>query len=159
MTTDIHYSEKQKFRQSWLWALILISGIVAILYFVNYKEIKTAALVTITCSFAVVILIFALMKLETEIKNDGIYIRFFPFHFKFKRYQWSTIKRLYIRKYDPIYEYGGWGIRINIIGKGVAFNISGNKGLQLEFNNNKKLLIGTNKPKELSEALKKIGKL
>ncbi|MBQ4803289.1 hypothetical protein J8L88_10555 [Aquimarina sp. MMG015] len=78
---------------------------------------------------------------------------------KFIQYDWGSIKQLYIRKYDPIYEYGGWGIRMNIRGKGKAFNISGNIGLQLEFLNNKKLLIGTNKPEKLSEALKKIGKL
>ncbi|WP_027393396.1 hypothetical protein [Aquimarina latercula] len=159
MRTDIHYTEKQKFSQSWLWLSILVSGIVALLYLFNNKDVGTTTLVITASSFALVILIFALMKLETQIKNDGIYIRFFPFHIKFIQYDWGSIKQLYIRKYDPIYEYGGWGIRMNIRGKGKAFNISGNIGLQLEFLNNKKLLIGTNKPEKLSEALKKIGKL
>ncbi|WP_108802273.1 hypothetical protein [Aquimarina sp. Aq107] len=157
MTTDIHYTEKQKFSQSWLWVSILVSGIVALLYLFNNKDVGTTTLLITASSFVLVILIFALMKLETQIKDDGIYIRFFPFHIKFKQYDWDSIKQLYIRKYDPIYEYGGWGIRMNIRGKGKAFNISGNIGL--EFQNNKKLLIGTNKPEKLSEALKKIGKL
>ncbi|WP_405208338.1 hypothetical protein [Aquimarina sp. LLG6339-5] len=159
MTTNIHYTEKQKFSQSWLWVSILVSGIVALLYLFNNKDVGTTTIIITASSFLLVILIFAVIKLETQIKNDGIYIRFFPFHIKFIQYDWSSIKQLYIRKYDPIYEYGGWGIRMNIRGKGKAFNISGNIGLQLEFQNNKKLLIGTNKPKKLSEALKKIGKL
>ncbi|WP_378181618.1 hypothetical protein [Aquimarina sp. SS2-1] len=159
MITDIHFSEKQKFNQSWLWVLILISGIVVLITVGNDKGLMTTTFIITACSFASVILIFSLMKLETLIKNDGIYVRFFPFHIKFIRYEWTTIEQLYIRKYDPISEYGGWGIRMNLRGKGKAFNISGNKGLQLEFLNNKKLLIGTNKPNELSEALKKIGKL
>jgi hypothetical protein len=41
----------------------------------------------------------------------------------------------------------------------MAYNISGDKGLQLEFTDNKKLLIGTNKPEELNEVLSKIGQL
>jgi hypothetical protein len=34
--------------------------------------------------------------------------------------------------------------------------VSGNNGLQIEFNNKRKLLIGTNKPEELEAALKTI---
>jgi hypothetical protein len=56
-------------------------------------------------------------------------------------------------------EYGGWGLRLGILGKGTAFNVSGDKGLQLEFIDNKKLLIGTKKPEELTETLNKIGQL
>ncbi|MEO0075774.1 MAG: hypothetical protein ABIK31_06695 [candidate division WOR-3 bacterium] len=56
-------------------------------------------------------------------------------------------------------EYGGWGLRLGLFGKGTAFSVSGNKGLQLEFTDNKKLLIGTNKLDELTETLKKIGQL
>ncbi|MBX2959059.1 MAG: hypothetical protein KF732_03800 [Flavobacteriales bacterium] len=66
---------------------------------------------------------------------------------------------MYVRQYSPLTEYGGWGIRLGLFGKGTAYNVSGNKGLQLEFTNNKKLLIGTNKPNELTETLTKIGKL
>jgi hypothetical protein len=65
--------------------------------------------------------------------------------------------KCYVRKYKPLAEFGGWGLRFGVSGK--AYNISGNKGLQLELTNNKKLLIGTQKPEELSEALNKIGKL
>ena len=65
----------------------------------------------------------------------------------------------YVRQYSPIIEYGGWGLRFGIFGKGTAFNVSGNKGLQLEFINNKKLLIGTNKPDALTETLIKLGRL
>ena len=56
-------------------------------------------------------------------------------------------------------EYGGWGLRLGLFGNGKAFNVSGDKGLQLEFTDNKKLLIGTNRPEELTETLIKIGQL
>ena len=65
----------------------------------------------------------------------------------------------YVRQYSPLLEYGGWGMRIGLFGKGKAWNISGDKGLQLEFTNQKKLLIGTNQPEELAATLEKIGQL
>jgi len=63
------------------------------------------------------------------------------------------IKKCYVRKYRPLTEYGGRGWRISISGRGTAFSISGNQGLQLEFLNDKKMLIGTKRPEELSKAL------
>jgi hypothetical protein len=64
--------------------------------------------------------------------------------------------RTVIRKYRPVLEYGGWGYRI--FGNKRAFNISGDMGLQLEFTDKSKLLIGTSQPEALAEALKKAGK-
>ena len=98
-------------------------------------------------------------RLETRIKEDGVYIRFFPFHLKFKFYPWDSIRKSYLRKYSPLGEYGGWGLRIGSFGKGTAYNVSGNWGLQLEFTNKKKLLIGTARPEELSSTLENMGRL
>ena len=99
------------------------------------------------------------IRLDTLIKEDGIYVRFFPFHWSFKKFSWDMISSSYVRKYSPLLEYGGWGMRIGIFGKGKAWNISGDKGLQLVFSNQKKLLIGTNQPQELAAILEKIGHL
>lgn len=98
-------------------------------------------------------------RLETIIKKNRIFVRFFPFHIKFKYYAWDTLTKSYVREYSALIEYGGWGLRYGIFGNGTAFNISGNKGLQLEFLNNKKLLIGINKPEELTSVLTKIEQL
>ena len=88
-----------------------------------------------------------------------MYIRFFPFHLKFKFYPWDSIRKSYLRQYSPLGEYGGWGLRIGLFGKGTAYNVSGNWGLQLEFTNKKKLLIGTVRPEELSSTLENMGRL
>lgn len=106
-----------------------------------------------------VTLLFLSFTLETTIKQDGIYVRFFPFHLKAKRYSWDTLIKSFVRKYSPLKEYGGWGLRLGIFGKGVAFNISGNKGLQLEFTNNNRLLIGTKRPEDITRVLKEIRQL
>ena len=103
-------------------------------------------------------LLFLLFRLETRISNEGIHVRFFPFHLTYRFYSWETIRLSYVRSYNAIAEYGGWGIRFGIFGKGKAFNVSGNRGLQLEFMDGRKLLIGTNRPEELDKVLKQLGK-
>jgi len=102
-------------------------------------------------------ILFINFRLETQIKKDGIYVRFFPFHFSFKYYCWDKISKSFVRQYNPISEYGGWGLRLERLGSGKAFNVSGDKGLQLEFIDKKKLLIGTHKAEELTKTLNKIG--
>lgn len=91
-----------------------------------------------------------MIKLETKINQQGIYVKFYPFHLKFKFINWNEIDRVFIREYSPITEYGGWGLRISLSGNGKAYNVSGNKGLQIVFKNGNKLLIGTNKQEELN---------
>ena len=69
------------------------------------------------------------------------------------------ISKVYVRKYSPLADYGGWGLRFSMSGQGKAYNVSGNVGLQLEFSNGKKLLIGTRKPDELSSVLNEMGQM
>ena len=168
MSNETLFSEKQRFNQWWLWLLLL--SINALFLFGVFKQIickqqfgdhpisDNGLLLVTGFTFVLTILIFS-CKLDTTIKSDGIYIRFFPFHLTFKHYSWQSLQKCFVRKYFPIPEYGGWGLRLGIFGGGKAFNVSGNIGLQLEFNDNQKLLIGTNKPNELTEILKNIREL
>jgi hypothetical protein len=56
-----------------------------------------------------------------------------------------------VRKYKPLLEYGGYGIRG--FGNNRALNIAGKTGLQLIFKDGRKLLIGTQKGLEMIEML------
>lgn len=168
MDGEILFSERQKFRQWWLWLILsLINGFLLFGVFKQVikgqpfgsKPIPNTGLLIITGLMLLLMIMFLVIRLETLIKKEGIYVRFFPFHLKFRYYSWDRLIKLFVRKYSPFSEYGGWGIRIGLRSTGKAYNISGNKGLQLEFTDNKKLLIGTNKPDELTETLKSIGQL
>jgi hypothetical protein len=160
------FNESQKFNQWWLW-LILLSYVVMLLivFFVIWQikqnvvaqTIRITVLVIIGLLIIVPAGIFFSFRLDTQIKHDGVYVRFLPFYSTFKVYEWRGISKCYVRQYNPIEEYGGWGFRIGSSGK--AFNVSGDKGLQLEFRDQTRMLIGTNKPIELTETLKKIGRL
>jgi len=116
-------------------------------------------LIIVTRLFVSLTLLVISFKLETKIKRDGIYVRFFPFHLKFNHCSWDSLSKSFVRKYFAITEYGGWGLKCGLGGKGKAYKVSGNYGLQLVFKTNEKLLIGTNKADELTNALHKIGQL
>jgi hypothetical protein len=165
MENDILFTEQQRFKQWWLW--LILFGINFIFIFGIFKQViggqqfgdKPMSDNGLFMGFGIVFsltLLFYFFKLETIIKTDGIYVRFFPIHIAYKKYAWDTINKSFVREYNAIGEYGGWGIHYGIFGSGNALNVSGNKGLQLVFTNDKKLLIGTNKPQELTEALLKI---
>lgn len=168
MNNEILFTERQRFTQWWLWIILL--GINGLLLYGIIRQIidkqpfgdnpmsDTGLLITFGISLLLPLL-FLCARLETHIKRDGIYVRFFPFHIQFKHYPWSLITKSYVRQYAAIKEYGGWGIRVGIFRKGKAYNVSGYNGLQLEISNKSKLLIGTNKPQQIIETLTKLGQL
>jgi hypothetical protein len=168
MNNEILFKESQRFKQWWLWLILL--GFNILFLFGVFKQVieeqwfgdnpmSNEGLITATVLTIIVTILFVNYRLDTKIKTDGIYVRFFPFHIKFKHYTWDKLTKSFVRQYSPLMEYGGWGLRLGLFGNGKAFNVSGDKGLQLEFTDNKKLLIGTNRPEELTETLIKIGQL
>ena len=168
MNNEILFTERQRFKQWWLWLILL--SINSLFLFGTFKQViggqqfgdkpmsNLELLITAGLTILLTIL-FVNFRLETIIKKDGIYVRFFPFHLKFKHFAWEKLTKSFVRQYAPISEFGGWGLRFALFGKRKAFNVSGNKGLQLEFTDNEKLLIGTNKAEELSAVLNEIGQL
>lgn len=165
---QILFSERQRFSQWWLWLFML--GLTTILLYGIYKQIITGelygtnpvsdtGLIIATGLVILLVLFFGTIRLETQIKEDGIYVRFFPLHITFRHFAWDEIRKTYLRQYSPIKEFGGWGIRYELGGRGKTYNVKGNIGLQLEFIDNKKLLIGTDKPGELEMVLNDLGKL
>jgi hypothetical protein len=156
------FREVQRFRQWWLW-LILIPG-PGILSFNTYRQLmlgkqfgKNAPpntmlfVLWLLIGIGVPVLFYA-ARLVTEVRADGIYARFIPFHRSFLRFPWNAIKKCEARTYRPIREYGGWGIRIGFSGR--AYNVSGNRGLQLELHDGKRILIGSQRTEEFLDAVK-----
>ncbi len=168
MNNEILFVERQRFKQWWCWLILLsLNGFFLYAVFKQViggqqfgdKPMSNTGLLVATGLIILVTLLFVKFCLSTIIKEDGIYVRFFPFHLKYKHYPWDVLTKCYVRVYSPIGEYGGWGLRFSLSGKGKAYNVSGNKGLQLEFTKGKKLLIGTNKSDDLADTLRKIGQL
>lgn len=154
------FEETQRFTQTWLIILITVSNIPALAVIVKQYVDKKMTLNELLLTFLLVIaatgLIFT-FKLKTEIDREGIKYQFFPFHFSYRVILWKEIKKVYVRKYNAISEYGGWGLKTGFFWnkkKGVAYNVSGNVGIQIELKNNKKILIGTKQPVKVEQVLK-----
>lgn len=92
-------------------------------------------------------------RLVTEVRNEGIYLRFSPFHRAFQGFLWHEIESFEVRTYRPVLDYGGWGIRFGSGGK--AYNVSGNRGLRLDLVGGRSghVLIGSQRPEELAAAV------
>lgn len=161
------FAEKQRFTQGWLIVLmaLVVSGTSAITIYqmVTGKEVgnnpaSTPSLIIGNLFLlGFVLFFFFWMNMKTEIKEDGIYVKFFPFHLKWRFYSWSELSKCYVRNYAPISEYGGWGIKGKMFKEDIAFNVSGKQGLQLEFVSGKKVLIGTQKKEEIKMVLIDLG--
>ena len=153
------FVEVQRFNQVWLWALLL-----GIFIFPLWKIIEDLrGNISLINSFSWIflggmslfLLFFYKIKLTTVITEQDISIRFNLLHRKPKTIAWNEVQKAEIVTYKPIMDYGGWGIKYGGLNT-IAYNVSGNKGLQLYLKNGKKILIGTQKPEELQNIIKKI---
>ena len=156
------FEETQKFRQIWLWIILSIAVLsnVVVAYFaiseIWSKNLSSMTILSLFLSVSIplsILLLFYFTKLETRIDKTGIYYRLFPFNIRLKNIKPENIKNYEIKRYSPLGDYGGWGIRYGGR-KGKAYNISGNIGIFFELDNRRKLLIGTQLPEELASAMK-----
>ncbi len=160
------FSEQQRFKQIWLWILLLgingffFFGLIKQLIFgekLGNRPMSNGGLVITTLLILLISILVISTRLDTVIKTDGMYVRLFPIQWTFRFYSWDKLQQLYVRQYSPIGEYGGWGFRGFRSNR--ALNISGDKGIQLIMRDGTKLLIGTQKADEVREILRKLGRL
>ena len=159
-----YFKEEQRFKQWWIILIVLSASAfpwIGLIYqiILGHKFGNNPApdwmIILIWLLFGIGFPLFFLSaKLITEVKEDGIYIKFFPFHLKYKFFSFDEIESFKDREYKPIREYGGWGIRYGLSGK--AYNVYGNKGLQLVMRSDKKILIGSQRSYEFYKAVQKL---
>ena len=90
----------------------------------------------------------ASFKLYSSIDSTAVYYRMKKLHLKEQKIPWEEIDQIFVRKYSPIMEYCGWGIRFGRNGR--AYNVKGNYGIQIVKKNGKRILLGTQHPDEAS---------
>jgi hypothetical protein len=153
------FRETQRFTQWWLWLVLLVSWGALIYALATAPDQSTISHIISYGLGMLLPLLFWQMRLTTRIETEGIYVRFFPFHFKEKFYAWNSISACYVRDYSPLKEYGGWGIKYSFNGNGLVYNVAGSVGLQLNFKDGDPVLIGTQKGEEIKTKLVEMGRL
>lgn len=120
-----------------------------------YQETQGFAPWVFALILAVFVLLAALltMRLTTSVSPDEISIRY-GFLFR-TRVPLSEITLAEAVEYAPVREYGGWGIRGSRRRR--ALNARGNQGVLLTRSDGTTLLVGSQKPRELLQALASAG--
>lgn len=149
-----NYYEVQSFNKWWMRLIFIIPVSAAMYGMLSQRDANASSwsVVFVVLVLAAVGALFFFAKLETRIDDTGITIRYFPFQRVYYYVRWDEIEEIHIRKYSPLFEYGGWGLRYSLT-NGKAYNVSGNKGLQLKLKSGKKFLIGTQQETALQEYL------
>lgn len=93
----------------------------------------------------------ASLKLQTEVTTAGLFLRFRPLQRKTRLIDMDGLTQVASVVYRPAMEYGGWGIRYGR--RGQAYNVTGNLGVRLDYDNGYHLLIGTCQPEALKLAI------
>jgi hypothetical protein len=161
------FLEIQCFNQLWLWAIQLGVSVPLVGVFTygmwqqlvrglpwGDRPMSDSALV-LTSTLLIVSLLSVMwllrtMQLTVEEQDDGLSIHFPPF--VRRKIPWNGIQSFEVRTYHPLREYGGWGIRYG--GSGKAYNVAGNRGVQLHLKSGERLLIGSQRPDELVQAMR-----
>lgn len=146
------FTEIQRFRQWWVWAILLISC--GIPLYIIFND-TTKSIYSFDGLFTIIILVSVILvmwftKLETVITEKSIQVKYFPF--VNKTFLIEEIEMMKVINYGFV---GGWGIRF-WTPYGTVYNTSGTKGLHFQLKNGKRYVIGTQKPEELQRIINQL---
>lgn len=150
------FVEQQRFRQRWLWILISITsvviGTIAVLM-VTKLGLRAGIVpaVLMTLPIGILVAFYVAGNVTVRVDVDGVHIRFFPIH-KLSIPP-ARIVSAEACEYDPIGEFGGWGMKGPPGRWGWCYTVSGRRGVRIELNNRHRLLIGSQRADELAAAI------
>jgi len=157
------FQERQRFTQKWILVLVSILALgtwgMALVRFAFHRPKESGALEDTLMILTWIVVgvgipyLFLAMQLTTEVRGDGLYLRYAPFHRCPRVFHWEELSRFQARRYRPLREYGGWGIRWGPAGR--AYNVRGDRGVQLVFKDGRRLMVGSQRAEELEEAMRR----
>lgn len=140
MPTSERFRETQQMRQPWVWLLLGAIGIITI------PVGSVIALATLVAVGA----LFLSIRLTTEVREDGVYVRFEPFHRSFRRVPFEDIERIETTT-SGILTYGGIGIRWTP--STIAYMTDRGEGVKIHRQNAKSVVIGSQRADELAAVI------
>lgn len=162
MTRNFLFREVQRWRDV-PWVMVLVFGLAAAQWWFFFEQIvrgipvgnnpgSDTLVIIIWLVFGVGFPLFFLwLQMVVEVVPGEVIILYRPF--VSRRIPIGDIARVEPRVYRPLGEYGGWGIRG--LGGRVAYNVSGNTGVELTLVDGRHVMIGTQKAAELAGAIYK----
>jgi hypothetical protein len=154
MNEESKYIEVQKFNQPWINVIlytVLVADFAVTFLFLLKKDFAFVSFIPLIAAL-VIFSLFKVTKLTVCISPDKIEYNFKPFYLRNQVINKADIVSAAVVKYEPISEYGGWGVR-HSFKKGKALTTRGSYGLQLKLKNGKSILLGTQQPDALQSFL------
>ena len=152
MTPPI-FNETQRFRQIWIWVILL--GVTALALgtmvnqLLNDPQTRLGELIIPVGVLFFVNGLFFSMRLTTRLDEYSLTFTYFPFLRK-KVYPLSELVSMELIAYNGLLEYGGWGIKWN--GDCWSYTTGGTHGILVK-TKDKKFLLGTQNPEKAREAI------
>jgi hypothetical protein len=154
------YREEQRFRQWWVWVLVL--GVAAVAWWGFVQQILVGrqfgdnpapdwavALIWVIFGLGLPLLFWSLV-LIIEVMPEVVRIRLRPLTTRVIPV--TEVATVEVRKYRPMREYGGWGVKGWTQNK-VAYNVSGTQGVDLTLADGRRVLLGSQRPDELATVI------
>lgn len=154
------FREVQRFTQWWIF--IILFGVAGIAWYAFIQQIYFGVpfgtnpapdwvvwLVWILVGIAAPVFMLS-VRMIVEVEDDAVVVLYVPLFTR--RIPYSEITECVAKRYHPLLHYGGWGVRY-AFGRGWAYSISGNEGVELTLTSGKHLLIGSGRPQELASAI------
>lgn len=163
MTENNLFREVQRWRDV-SWVMLLVFGLAALQWWIFLVQVvrgnpvgnnpgsNTIVVLTWLIFGIGFPLFFLWLRMVVEVTSDAVIIRYKPF--VNRRIPVNQILRLEPRVYRPLSEFGGWGIRG--WNDRVAYNVSGNTGVDITLVDGRHVMIGTQKAAELAGAIYKV---
>ncbi len=158
---ELLFEEQQRFSHKIFWITLLsLTGLFCYAFIQQYffhlpfghKPMTNVGLVFAILFMCFIIILFYNFKLSTKITDEAIIIKLYPFHLYSKRFEWPQLSEIIVREYNPLKEYGGWGLRG--FGDKKSATVNGSWAIELVFHNGQSLLIGTKNPEDAKASLK-----
>ena len=169
-----HYKEIQYFRQAWLWALLIISGVpVTLLGIVSVfadadagTNVPLLVAVVLVVAFGPFIILYR-ASLRIEVRDDALILRLWPFHHRARRILYEEIDSIATTEISPIADFGGIGVRIQptFYRWGIRFDgpvgyiVEGKQAIRINRTNDTTLVVTSTDPHTLVRTIERIGSL
>jgi hypothetical protein len=149
---EVLFFERQ-FMMTWVLIVVLLGGlgIPLLLFFV-----KGAPPLAVFLMFMFIILLLLFATMQTKVTREKLFVSFGLLPLIKFSYKLEDVLSCRVRSYQPVGEYGGWGIKGSKQNR--ALNMRGSEGVQLEMRDKQgalwKLLIGSQKSEQLANAIR-----
>lgn len=143
MVRNPPYQELQRFSRRWV--LLLLGATAIPLVLLGPLSIVGWAI------WGTVAVFLLSIRLRTEVRDDGVYVKLWPIHWSFRHTPWTDIERSEPTDYNSVMRFGGWGLRMTP--NEVAYNVGGGNGVLIERAAQRSVIIGSERADAFHKAI------